>query len=71
MKLRNLRNEIGYVGQEPVLFNMSIEKNIKLGKPDATPLEIETALRSTNSYDFVKGFGSENSYLEGLQTMTG
>ena len=57
IKLRNLRNQIGYVGQEPVLFNLSIKENIRLGKPDATDQEIEQALKSTNSYEFVKEFG--------------
>ncbi|CAF4872982.1 unnamed protein product, partial [Rotaria magnacalcarata] len=31
-----LRSQIGYVGQEPVLFSGTIEDNIRLGKPDAT-----------------------------------
>ena len=31
-----LRSQIGYVGQEPVLFSGSIEDNIRLGKPNAT-----------------------------------
>jgi len=70
VKLRSLRNQIGYVGQEPVLFNLSIEENIKLGKPDATAAEIEQALRSTNSYEFVKEFG-KGSYETGLKTNVG
>ena len=70
IKLRNLRNQIGYVGQEPVLFNMSIEENIRLGKPDATDTEIEQALRSTNSYEFVKEFG-EGDYQKGVKTNVG
>lgn len=36
LKLTEIRNQIGYVGQEPILFNMSIKENILLGKPDAT-----------------------------------
>ena len=38
--LRNFRQSVGYVGQEPVLFNMSIKENMKLSKPDATDKEI-------------------------------
>lgn len=53
IKLQKLRNQIGYVGQEPVLFNTTVKKNIQLGKPDATDAEIDTALRSTNAYKFV------------------
>ena len=53
INLKNVRTQIGYVGQEPVLFNMSIKDNILLGKPDATDAEIEHSLRSTNAWDFV------------------
>lgn len=31
-----LRNQIGYVGQEPVLFATSIRENLKLGYEEAT-----------------------------------
>lgn len=31
--LKQLRQKIGYVGQEPVLFNMSIKDNILYGNP--------------------------------------
>lgn len=37
-----LRSNIGYVGQQPVLFHGSIRSNILLGKPDATEEEIIT-----------------------------
>jgi len=45
LNLNKLRQQIGYVGQEPVLFNMSIKENILLGKPDASDAEIEEALK--------------------------
>ena len=51
--LRNYRQQIGYVGQEPVLFNTSIKTNILMGKPDATDAEIEDALKKTNSWNFI------------------
>lgn len=41
------------MGQEPVLFNTTIKKNILLGKPTASDKEIDEALRSTNAYNFV------------------
>jgi len=53
INLRDYRKQIGYVGQEPVLFNTSIKENILMGKPDATDAEIEEALRQTNSWGFV------------------
>jgi ABC-type multidrug transport system fused ATPase/permease subunit len=36
VNIRNFRRKIGYVGQEPVLFAMSIEENIKLANPKLT-----------------------------------
>lgn len=51
--LKSLRNFIGYVGQEPVLFAMSIRDNLLLAKPEATEAEIEQALKLANAYDFI------------------
>jgi len=42
------RQQVGFVSQEPVLFNMSLEDNIKYGKPDATPEEVTAAARKAN-----------------------
>ena len=44
---------IGYVGQEPVLFNTTIEENLKFAKPDATRDEIEEALKAANAWEFI------------------
>lgn len=57
VKLRELRQQIGYVSQEPILFNTSIKKNILMGKPDATDDEIINALKKTNAWDFVSSAG--------------
>lgn len=48
-----LRQNIAIVSQEPILFADTIYENIRLGKPDATPAEIEDALRRAAAYDFV------------------
>lgn len=32
--LNELRSQIGYVGQEPILFNQTIRENILMGLPD-------------------------------------
>ena len=45
---------MGYVGQEPVLFNTSIKENILFGKSDATDEEIKNALKSSNAYKFIQ-----------------
>jgi ATP-binding cassette subfamily B (MDR/TAP) protein 1 len=50
------RDQIGYVGQEPTLFNETIGNNIAYGAPDATQKEIEEAARQANAYDFIEAF---------------
>jgi len=51
--IRWLRRNMGYVGQEPVLFNDTIYNNIALGKESCTKEEIEKAARQANAYDFI------------------
>ena len=53
VNLRDFRQKVGYVGQEPILFNTTIKENIKLGNPYATDEEIEVALRKANAWDFI------------------
>jgi ABC-type multidrug transport system fused ATPase/permease subunit len=53
LNLKSLRNSIGYVSQEPVLFNTSIRENLRFGKPEATDDEIVEALKNANAYDFI------------------
>jgi ABC-type multidrug transport system fused ATPase/permease subunit len=48
-----LRQQIGYVGQQPVLFSGSVRDNILLGKPDATEEEIVSAAKAANADEFV------------------
>ena len=53
MPLVALRRNIGVIFQEPMLFARSIEENLRVGKPDATPAEIAEALRLAQADDFV------------------
>jgi ATP-binding cassette subfamily B (MDR/TAP) protein 1 len=48
-----LRQQIGYVGQEPVLFATSIKENLLFGKENATDEEIVSALKMAEAWDFV------------------
>ena len=52
--LRSLRQQIGYVGQEPVLFNTTIKENMLFTNPSATDEEIEKALKAANAWDFIR-----------------
>ena len=49
-----LRENIGIVSQEPVLFDCSIKENVLFGKPSATDQEIEEACRNANALDFIR-----------------
>ncbi|HEY5606972.1 MAG TPA: ABC transporter ATP-binding protein/permease [Alphaproteobacteria bacterium] len=50
---QSLRSAIGMVPQDTVLFNDTIEYNIRYGKPDASPAEIRDAARLAQIYDFI------------------
>ena len=51
--LRSIRDHISIVTQEPILFNDTIENNIRLGKQDANIDEIEDASKVANAYNFI------------------
>ncbi|CAF4225615.1 unnamed protein product [Rotaria sp. Silwood2] len=51
--VKHLRQNIGVVSQEPILFGMSIYDNIRFGVANATRGEIEQAAREANLHDFI------------------
>lgn len=53
-KMSSLREKIGLVTQDSILFNDTIKNNLLIGKPDATDDEIIHALKVANAYEFVK-----------------
>lgn len=65
INLQNYRQQIGYVSQEPVLFNTTIKKNILMGKPDATDEDIIEALKMSNAWEFVQ------TQPDGINTFVG
>jgi len=54
IQLKSLRDLMGLVTQDSILFNDTIKGNISLGKPDANDDEIIAALKIANAYEFVK-----------------
>ena len=48
-----LRQHIGVVSQEPVLFQTTIEENIRYGNDDVTEPEIVKACQMANAHDFI------------------
>jgi ABC-type multidrug transport system fused ATPase/permease subunit len=63
--LTGLRQNIGVVPQEVILFGGTIAENIAYGKPGADEAEIREAARKANALDFI------TSFPEGLQTIVG
>ena len=51
--LNSLREQVGIVPQETMLFNDSVYDNILYGRLDATREEIETAAKAANAHDFI------------------
>ena len=51
--MESIRQHLGMVAQETVLFNDTIEGNIRLGVPDATRDEVIRAAKIANAHDFI------------------
>lgn len=49
----DLRKNIAYIPQEPLLFHRSIRENISYGKPDASDSEIREAARKAYADEFI------------------
>jgi ABC-type multidrug transport system fused ATPase/permease subunit len=52
-KLKHLRDQIGYVLQDTVLFRGTIFENIAFGRPGATKEEVIAAAKLANAHDFI------------------
>jgi ATP-binding cassette subfamily B protein len=75
MKLRSLREEIGFVFQETFLFSDTVANNIRYGHPGATMGDVEAAARVAQAHEFIlelpKGYetmlGERGTTLSGGQ----
>jgi ATP-binding cassette subfamily B protein/subfamily B ATP-binding cassette protein MsbA len=65
LALEDLRRRIAMVTQQTELFNETILYNIRYGRWDATPEEIEAAARQAHAHEFISEFP------EGYRTMVG
>jgi subfamily B ATP-binding cassette protein MsbA len=63
--LKSLRNSIGIVPQDAVLFSASVRENVQYGRPGASDADVWRALEQANIRDFV------DSLPEGLDTRIG
>lgn len=55
MTQKDLRQLMGLVTQDSILFNDTIAENLRIGKPNATKEELVEALKIANAYEFVMG----------------
>ena len=65
LDLKDWREKVGFVHQEPFLFGRTIAENIAFGLPQATIEEINEVVRITQLTEFV------NTLPEGLETIIG
>ena len=65
IKVADLRRLIGSVQQETLLFNDTIENNIKYGSPEATHEQVVAAAKMANAHDFIM------SQPEGYERLAG
>ena len=61
----DLRRNLAYVPQEPILFHRTLRENIAYGKPDATEEEITAAAEAAHAHEFIQAFP------EGYETLVG
>src|SRR5213593_2332987 len=73
LTLESLREQIGIVLQQPILFATTIRENIAYGKADATLEEIIATARAADIDDFIAGLprGYETVIAEGGTTLSG
>lgn len=60
-----LHTQVGLVGQEPRLFDLTIADNIRFGMPHATMEQVIQAAKEANADGFIR------SFPDGYQTMVG
>lgn len=65
LRIGDLRSLVGSVQQETILFNDTIEENIRYGSPDATHEEVVAAAKLANAHEFIM------SQPEGYARMAG
>ncbi|KAL1786649.1 bile salt export pump [Sigmodon hispidus] len=65
LNIRWLRDQIGLVEQEPVLFSTTIAENIRYGREEATMEDIVQAAKEANAYNFIMALPQQFDTLVG------
>ena len=63
LNIKWLRQNIGYVGQEPVLFSTTVRENMKMAKAGVKDDEIIQALKQANAWDFLAKSKGLDTYV--------
>jgi ATP-binding cassette subfamily B protein len=53
LRLKNLRSQIGFVSQDPFLFDASVKENLLLAEPSALESDLQNALKVAHAWNFV------------------
>ena len=67
LNLKWLREHIGVVSQEPVLFATTIAENIRYGKDGVTQEDIEKATKEANAHDFIMRLPQVSGFFFAIQ----
>ncbi len=65
IRLKDLRNLMGIVSQQPILFNTTFRDNIAFGTAEADMKMVENAARIANAHDFISETGDRYDHLVG------
>ena len=73
MKIKDLRNLMGIVSQQPILFNTTFSENIAFGMDSFSMKEVENAARIAHAHEFIldTGMGYENNVGESGTKLSG
>jgi subfamily B ATP-binding cassette protein MsbA len=65
VSIKSLRNQIGVVTQDAILFNDTIRNNIAYGNLSASEADIVAASKAAFAYDFIQGFSEKFETIVG------
>jgi ATP-binding cassette subfamily B protein len=73
LRLRDLRENIGFVPQKGILFSGTVESNLRFGAPDASDEQIQKAAEIAQAKDFIeeKKDGFQSSIAQGGSNVSG
>lgn len=70
LSLDTLRDNIGVIEQDVILFSGSVKQNIAYGRPGATDEEIAQAAKLAQAQEFIEGFDKQYDTVVGERGMT-